>query len=399
VRRYLVSRIRPGMILGQHLYTYLGGRRALLLGAGIEITTPILKKLKELGYLSVYIREHGTEQIVPENLLSDETRDRAMSEISRFYEQIRVSVSDLTKRYQTPLYTLREEKIRITPPSPAPLKECVKEIVHDVFLFGKNSGYDTIIGIPHNNAVHNHVLNVAIISILLGGEYSFFGTELAELGMGAILHDIGKAAVPELYTKQYWQLSVDEVDLYKKHPVLGDMLLNKSRSFSEIERQMIMQHHERQDGQGFPTRLKGENKPPLKEKFILPNTIFRFAEIIAVADMYDNLVSGNYYNKWFSPEQALAEIGREAGTGLNASIVDALSVLVTKYPVGSNVRVLMHPNEDIMGYYGVVAEADSRESQKVRVVLVQDSYGSSIEPRSIDIDVSSETDVDLQVVI
>jgi len=398
VRQYPVNKLKPGMVLGQQLYTYFGGRRALLLGAGIEITEQIIKKLKQLGYVTVYITEKGTEKIIPDNIIADETRDLAMSAISKFYDQMRNSVAKLTNNNQIPVHKMKDEQIRIMPPSPGQLKRSIHDVIHDLFLFGKDAGYETMVGIPQSNALHNHVLNVALISILIGGQYSFFENELLELGMGAVLHDIGKAALPQIYGKMYWQLGVEEIELYKLHPVLGEKLLDRGRAFTELEKQMIMQHHERQDGQGFPMRLKGNNKPPLKEKFILPNQIFRFAEIIAVADMYDNLISGNYYNKYFSPVEALKEIKRESGTGLNSSIVDVLFRVVTKYPAGTNVRILKHTNREIVGCFGVVAVSDSSKSSSVEVVLVSDSRGNPIPPVSVSVNIANSALYELQVV-
>jgi len=398
VRQYLVSKLKPGMILGQHLYSYFGGRRTLLLGSGIEITEQVINKLKQMGYKSIYISEKGTEHIIPENLLADETRDMAMSIISRFYDEIRNAVSHLTNMNQIPIHKMREDQIRIIPPSPAQLRRCVHDIIHDIFLFGKVADYEAIIGIPQTNALHNHVLNVALISILIGGKYGFFKNELVELGMGAILHDIGKAALPQIYGKQYWQLGVEEIALYKLHPVLGDRLLSRSRAFTEVERQMIIQHHERQDGNGFPMRLRGNNKPPIREKFILPNKIFRFAEIISVADTFENLISGNFYNKWFSPEEALTELIRESGSGLNSSIVDTLFTVVARFPVGSNVRIIRHPDSKIIGYYGVVAVPDSSKSKEVEIVLVADSYGKPISPTAVSVNITDREKGELQFV-
>ena len=309
-----------------------------------------------------------------------------------------IVTTKLTNNNQIPVHKMKDEQIRIMPPSPGQLKRSIHDVIHDLFLFGKESGYETMVGIPQSNALHNHVLNVALISILIGGQYGFFENELLELGMGAVLHDIGKAALPQIYGKMYWQLGVEEIELYKLHPVLGEKLLDRGRAFTELEKQMIMQHHERQDGQGFPMRLKGNNKPPLKEKFILPNQIFRFAEIIAVADMYDNLISGNYYDKYFSPVEALKEIKRESGTGLNSSIVDVLFRIVTKFPAGTNVRILKHTNKEIVGCFGVVAVSDSSKSSSVEVILVSDSRGNPIPPVSVSVDISNSALYELQVV-
>ena len=282
-------------------------------------------------------------------------------------------------------------------PKTAPLRDSIRDIIEDLFIVAPVRGYNTISGISRTNAIHNHVLNVAVIALLVGSEYGFVDSEQMVLGMGAMLHDIGKSVLPGIYEKRYWELDPSERAVMQQHPELGEKLLSGVRAVSEAERQIIVQHHERQDGTGYPFGLRGDNTKPVRSHYTQPNRIFRFAEIVVVANMFDNLVSGNYYSQRFSPEEALNELFREAGTGLNSDIVRVFSSLVTLYPVGSNVRIEKHPNTDLIGTEGVVAKSDSKDSELVEIIILYDKHGRRIPARKTEIDIYQDDAVKITV--
>ena len=385
------------MVLGQPLHAYYGGKRTLLLGARAKFSAPIIGKLESTGYSYVYIHEDGTEDVVPEDVLSDETRDNALLAVSQYYEEINRTVKELTQKNNKPVDIMKMGIISFKLPKTALLRDSVRDIIGDLFLIGSVEGYHSISGISRTNAIHNHVLNVAVISLLIGNEYGFVDAEQMELGMGAMLHDVGKAVLPGIYEKRYWELEPAEHGTMRQHPLLGEKLLSDVRTISETERQTIVQHHERQDGTGHPHGLKGDGSKPLRTHYTQPNRIFRFAEIVAVADMFDNLLSGNYFQHRFSPEDALKELYREAGLGLNADIVRVFSNLVTLYPVGSNVKIEAHPDSSLVGSEGVVAKSDRNDSGIVEIILLYDSAGKRMPARKESVQLYKDKTIKLSV--
>ena len=370
------------MVIGQPLHAYYGGKRTLLLGGKAKISAPLITKLDSMGYSFVYIEEEGTEEIIPENVLSDETWDNALLAVSRYYEKISSTIKELSKKNDRKSVDIMEIGMLSFPlPKSSLLRESVRDIIEDLFIIGKVEGYNTISGVSRTNAIHNHVLNVTVISLLIGSEYGFVDSEQNVLGMGALLHDIGKAVLPGIYEKRYWELDPPDQKEVQKHPLLGERLLSEARSISEAERQIIVQHHERQDGSGYPFGLKGKNDKPVRSPYHEANRIFRFAEIVAVANVFDNLVSGNYSQHRFTPEEALKELNREAGTGLNSDVVRVLGNLVTLYPVGSNVKIQKHSDSNLTGAQGIVAKSDTKDSREVEIILLYDGNGKHIQPR------------------
>jgi hypothetical protein len=133
--------------------------------------------------------------------------------------------------------------------------------------------------------------------------------EADEIAYASMVHDVGKANVPDAILKKPGRLSSDEWRTMKEHTKWGDELLNESSDF-ETARQVARWHHEHWDGSGYPDGLAREDIP-------LP------ARIVAVADVYDALISKRPYKGAWPAEEAIAEIQRLAGSHLDPDIVQA----------------------------------------------------------------------------
>ena len=136
----------------------------------------------------------------------------------------------------------------------------------------------------------------------------FNDEEMRVLGICAILHDIGKIAVPEQILDKPGKLTDEEYDEVKKHPRAGTNIISSIPSYDTIL-SGILYHHERWDGTGYPERLKGEEIP-------------LNARIICVADVYDALAADRPYRKAWSREQALAFFEEQKGKMFDPHLVD-----------------------------------------------------------------------------
>ena len=118
------------------------------------------------------------------------------------------------------------------------------------------------------------------------GKRRFDGIEdrLAPLGVGLLLHDIGKLAVPPEILRKPGPLTEEEWKAMRAHPTLGFQILKKDDEISPLARAVVRSHHERWDGTGYPDRQTGTQ-------------IHQFARIAAVADVFDALTSDRYYRK------------------------------------------------------------------------------------------------------
>jgi putative nucleotidyltransferase with HDIG domain len=155
-----------------------------------------------------------------------------------------------------------------------------------------------------------HTRRVALRAVQVGEELGLSPVRLRELATGAIVHDIGKLAVPDAILKKPANLTPDEFEVVKRHSESGYRML-RELGFGESVRRLVLDHHERLDGTGYPRRLGGP-------------AISLDARILAVCDVYDALISNRVYRAAWTHEQAMALLHDEAGTKLDRRCVVAL---------------------------------------------------------------------------
>jgi putative nucleotidyltransferase with HDIG domain len=154
-----------------------------------------------------------------------------------------------------------------------------------------------------------HSERVVTFSLRLGHEVGLNKEALKNLELGALLHDIGKIGVPDAILRKPAALTEDEWDKMKLHPLHGQRIL-RNIGFLETARRLVVQHHEKWDGSGYPFGLRGEE-------------IDLGARIFAVVDAFDAMISDRIYRRGRSFEAALEEIQKCAGTHFDPAIVEA----------------------------------------------------------------------------
>jgi len=175
------------------------------------------------------------------------------------------------------------------------------------------------------------------------------------------------------------------------------LILKGSDPHSYVEQTTILQHHERPDGKGFPQGLKGDNIAPLKTVEVDPTRIFRHAEIVAVANMYDNYLSGEFDGKHHTPQAAVSEMVQGAGTVFNPHVLRALTKVVQFFPQGSEVRIKATTSGKWDGARGYIKEANPHEYAKPIVLITLDAQGHAIDPEEVDL--KSEEEAHLELII
>lgn len=200
----------------------------------------------------------------------------------------------------------------------------------------------------------SHCVNVSILSLAIGRHMGLKKNEIKDLGIGAILHDIGKMLVPESILKKPAKLTEDEFSVMRTHASLGDDLLSQSSEISIAARQVALHHHERFDGTGYPAGLAGEEIPV-------------FARIGAVADIYDAMSSNRVYQKGVAPEEALRKLYLMRGTHLDPSIVERLIKCLGIYPIGTLVELNTYEK-------AIVRSLNPANPLKPTVLMVSDRH-------------------------
>lgn len=154
----------------------------------------------------------------------------------------------------------------------------------------------------------HHSTRVTDFSLKIAAKMGFSEKELGELELAAVLHDVGKIAVPESILNKPGKLTNEEFKLIQEHPVRGEAILSPVIELKEIGR-IVRAHHERYDGTGYPDKLKGREIP-------------LGARIMAIADTYDSITSERPYRKAASHRYAVKEIIGCSGTQFDPEVVE-----------------------------------------------------------------------------
>ncbi len=176
----------------------------------------------------------------------------------------------------------------------------------------------------HDHDTGRHLLGLRSLAALLAKELGFGDAEARELGVAAVLHDIGKLRVPETMLAKAVRLGDEEWELMKRHTGWGAEFLAGHQGF-ELATSIARSHHERWDGSGYPDGLTGKDVPEP-------------AAIVAVADAFDAITTGRPYRKARSIVAAIEEMEAGSGTQFSPQVVDALVRLHARGELDSNDR-------------------------------------------------------------
>ncbi|WP_127589045.1 HD-GYP domain-containing protein [Paenibacillus koleovorans] len=176
----------------------------------------------------------------------------------------------------------------------------------------------------HDEYTYRHSIGVALISRVIGKSKGLPAPELAELTSAAFLHDIGKVRVPDNIINKPGKLSPEEFTQVKNHTVFGYELIASTSGISHRHALVALQHHEREDGSGYPYGLKG-------------NSIDPFSKIVAVADVFHAMISKRAYKNPVPFYKVLQEMSEFAYGSLEPSTTLIFVKRIMEMLVGNSV--------------------------------------------------------------
>lgn len=175
-----------------------------------------------------------------------------------------------------------------------------------------------------------HSDRVSAYSVLIGEKLGLSDSDLHTLKIGGLFHDIGKIGIPDSILLKEAKLNDEEYSQIKNHPSIGAHILGGVPMFKDII-PIVLHHHERFDGRGYPSQLKGEDIP-------------YFARIAAVADTFDAMTSKRSYREALPLEKVIEEIERCSGTQFDPAIASAfLDILKNNYNKIEEIRDKFNP--------------------------------------------------------
>ncbi|MBU1148431.1 MAG: HD domain-containing protein [Candidatus Omnitrophica bacterium] len=182
-----------------------------------------------------------------------------------------------------------------------------------VFLSNITMALFNAIG-PAGRALSRHVQNVSELCSQIAKKLGLSDPDLNRIKIAGLVHDIGHIGIDKRILLKSGPLSAQEYESIKKHPALGYQTLSSIKELSGVA-DLVIQHHERIDGSGYPKGLKG-------------NDIHVGSRIIAIAEAYDSMVSEHSYKRPISKDMAITELMQHRGTQFDGDIVDTFVKLI-----------------------------------------------------------------------
>ncbi|HAS73385.1 MAG TPA: hypothetical protein DCS67_04510 [Clostridiales bacterium UBA8960] len=284
---------------------------SMLINKGVSLTENLIKKLIAADIRHVYIEDEISKGIVLEPMISDEIKLQAFSIMKSIYESQKIKEARETE-------PVRESTIR-------ELKDLVDEIITEIYSKNDQRYYSTeLMGAEMYH--YNHSVEVMILSLLIGRKMGLDREKLLKLGMGAILADVGKSRVPDDVLNKKGKLEAHEFDEVKRHVDYSYAILKDLVGLSSLSRQIVLLHHEKLDGTGYPNGFTGDQIPML-------------VRIATVCDIFSAIVSDRTYNNRISVDTALEILRSATPVKLDQDVFTSLLQVIDVYPPGTLVEL------------------------------------------------------------
>jgi HD-GYP domain-containing protein (c-di-GMP phosphodiesterase class II) len=362
MRLVATNRLQPGMILGRDVLTDVHGRVPLL-RRGIPINERYKQSLLDAGIHAIYVDDALGSGIEVTSALSEATRETATKALVRSFS----GAPTMLEKNQT----LSDGAIHELADVAARISQDVAEADDAVLALSDLAAADRY--------TLQHSLDVTALGVLIARRhFRLYGRPassgrrrydqveqyLVKLGVGLLLHDIGKLVVPAAILNKPGPLDPEEQAIMRTHPLVGLELL-PGDVIGPLAKSVVRSHHERWDGSGYPNGLAGTD-------------ISEFARIAAVADVFDAITSERPYARAAQPYVGVRAILEGSGTYFDPTIVESFRKVVAPYPPGSEI-VLGD------GRRGVVVSVPVNDLEHPVVRIGFDPSNKQIEPYEIDL--------------
>ena len=216
----------------------------------------------------------------------------------------------------------------------------------------------------YDNYLFNHSVNVSILSIALAESMKQEEANLRIVGVGGLLHDLGKTGVAEEIIRKPDRLSTEEFESIKQHPVLGSKMIEQMPGLAGLISRVVYEHHIRYDHSGYP-----HTESPLHP----------LSMIITIVDAYDAMTTLRVYQRPFNPVEAIKLMNTMSGKHFDPNTLKIFIAMLGFYPVGTTVRL---NTNDI----GIVTKANPTDSLSPTVKIIFGGDGKQInKPYELDL--------------
>ena len=381
MRVIAVSQARPGMLVAREL---LDEKGQVLLHKNVSLTREYIRALESKGFTRICVKDPeepaGCE---PQEDISPAVRMRAHCALRNAFEKIASEGGTLRAESAQECGKVFEAgRVAALLGRNGPLAKVVESVSHIIENVLSRSVLAGLTSIKTaDTALFEHSLDVCAVSVLTGHTVGLQYDWLRQLAAGSLLHDIGRLFLDKTVTGG---LAV------KQHTILGYELLRASEQSDILTPHVAYEHHERPDGQGLPRGLMAGNRVK-RDRSQRPPIPTVLGEIAAVANAYDNLLSGDEKTPGLPPDETLRVIREGAGTRFNQELVAALLRVAPVYPKSSEVVVL---SGAFRRHTAIVTEVHPARLDRPVIQVFRDAAGKPITP--VEIDLLEESEIAIQ---
>jgi putative nucleotidyltransferase with HDIG domain len=353
IKKIPIEDLTPGM----YVEDVFNREDVLLLSADSVIESEErITTLRRQGVISLYINTRKGKD-VPLKLPEVAHAENPLLREVEYYKELDKAKEVRRKTVETAKDVL--DSIRKGHPfSVSKVEEAAQEIVESIIR--NPDALNSLCQIKgYDEYTYTHSVNVSVLSTSLAYSLGYNHEQLLQVGVGGVLHDIGKMRVPETILNKPGKYTEWEFNIMKRHPEYGLEIVSEKKNITEFSKAIIIQHHERYNGKGYPRGLSG-------------GQIDEIGLIGAVADVYDALTSNRVYRAAWTPQKALGLIFQGCDEDYSREIVERFTKQMGIYPVGSFVRL-------VSGEMGVVTRVDRGNLLFPLVFILFDTSGKRLE--------------------
>ena len=321
-----VGELKGGEILSEPVFTE---EKEILIPKGTRIHEEYIPLIQALGVETLMIEDPYVDYENPHFLLN----------------------LDSYREYVTKVRKLLEGHIYQETKSLRMIEPLAHELVNDV---NKMTKYAVIDMCERSADLYEHTIMVTLMSVILAKRMKLDENPLLNIAIGSLLHDLGIRYITVPYENcNYNELQPNEIFEYKKHTILAYTALENEKWIPDISRKIILSHHERMNGSGFPLKQKNSELE---------------CRIVQICDAFDCMISGMECRRT-SVQDALQQIQEGAGALYDKTIAEEFISMIAKYPVGTTVKMDGEEN-------GVVVSQTNDPDHPVIMFLDDDMLGT-----------------------
>lgn len=347
--------LKPGTIVGQAI---LNDKGNVLIQKGIGLTAQMISRLIRQGITYIYVEDELTNDIQIASVISEEARIDATNTIKDTFYDIK------QKGFGNRSYILEKKSSQLT---------TIIERLLDEIMYRENALSLLSDVFVTDDYIFQHSINVTIYALAIGTELKLPRQKLVEIGIGAMLHDIGKIFIDQDILKKKSKLSLIEYEAIKCHTQYGYDFLKNQDNLPLAVAHCAFQHHERLDGSGYPRGICGQE-------------IHLYGKVLAVADVFDAVTSNRSYREAMLPHEGLEILYAGAVNLFDKEMVEAFKRSVAVYPNGLTVQL----NDNRLG---VVVKQHQHLCDRPIIRIIEDENNQSFLPYQIDLSSSLSTTI------